>query len=57
MKKVSILLTILIMTMGSYSQQLPNTSLGNLKKTKKTDNGLILETSFARHRLQFTHHP
>jgi len=48
MKKASVLLTLLIMTIGSYSQQLPNTSLGNLKKTKKTDNGLIIETSFGK---------
>ncbi len=48
MKNTLILLTIFFMTLASYSQQMPNSSLGNLKKMKKTDDGLILETTFGK---------
>ena len=48
MKNIAILLGILIMSIAAQSQQLPSTSLGNLKKMKKTDTGLLIETSFGK---------
>ena len=48
MKIITILFSLLIMTTYAFSQQATSTSLGNLKKMKKTDNGLIIETSFGK---------
>lgn len=51
MKSVSVLLTFVIMTFATYSQQLPNASLGNLKKIIKDENGLTIETTFGKARV------
>jgi len=48
MKNTLLFFNILIMTMSAYSQQPTSTSLGNLKKMKKTDTGLLIETSFGK---------
>ena len=44
MKRIVILALSLILSASAYCQQATSTSLGNLKKMKKTENGLIIET-------------
>jgi len=46
MKSIILLLSLFIMTTIAYSQQATSTSLGNLKKTKKTETGIFIETTF-----------
>ncbi len=48
MKNLAILISILIMTITAHSQQMPSSSLGNLKKMKNTENGLSIETDFGK---------
>lgn len=46
MKSIYFLLIFLIISISAFSQQNTSSSLGNLKKMKKTENGLDIETSF-----------
>ncbi len=48
MKKCSILILIFILSLSAFSQQEVSTSLGNLKKMKKTADGLLIETDFGK---------
>lgn len=48
MKLFSILFSLVLMTTATFSQQPVSSSLGNLKKFKKTENGLLIETSFGK---------
>jgi alpha-glucosidase len=48
MKNIVILLVCLFATIAAYSQQNTTSSLGSLKKMKKTDTGLTIETSFGK---------
>jgi alpha-glucosidase len=48
MKNFTIIVSIIFMSMVTYSQQPTSASLGNLKKLKKTETGLTIETSFGK---------
>jgi alpha-glucosidase len=48
MKKSTILIFIFILSLSAFSQQEVSTSLGNLKKMKKTADGLLIETDFGK---------
>ncbi len=48
MKHIAILFSLIVFTIASYSQQLTSGSLGNLKKMKKTETGLTIETTFGK---------